>query len=169
MLQPTWGFSHWLLIVLAAVVLGAYFGVLGPVQEALEDKIEVIEKKIEQRLDKRQAALRMKLEKLGNQPKVQEKFVDSETAWAEAAVVLALFIFLTPIAVVMALVLIFFLCAAIAHMLPLPEAIPHKAAVAALLIVLALATFVVRDRWVPYAQYYAGWVAKAYLVATASS
>lgn len=166
MRESTWGFGQWLLLILAAVVVGAYFGVLGPVQEALEEKVDVIEKKIEQRLDKRQAALRLKLEKLGNQPKVQEKFVDSETAWAEAAVVLAFFIFLTPIAIAMAIVLLIFLCAAIAHMLPLPEAIPHKAAVAALLIIFALVTFVVRDRWVPYAQYYAGWVAKAYLVAT---
>ena len=158
----TWGVTQWVLLILAAVVVGAYFGVLGPVGEALEEKIAVIEKRLEQP----HAALRGKLEKLGNQPKVQEKFIESETAYAEAAVVLGLFIFLTPIAVAMAVVLLVFLAAAIAHMLPLPDAIPHKVKMAALILVLAIVVFAVRDRWVPYLEYYAGMVAKSYLVAT---
>jgi hypothetical protein len=163
-----WGISQWVLLILAAAVVAGYFGVLGPVLEALEDKIEVVEKKLEQRFDKPYAQIRSKLEKLGNQPKIQEKFVDPETAWVDAAVVLSLFVFLTPIAVTMAVVLLVFLCAGIAHSLPLPDGMPQQAVVAALLIGCAIATFVVRDYWVPYAQYYAGWVAKAYLVATSS-
>jgi hypothetical protein len=155
-----------LLLILAAVVVFGYFGALGPVVDALEDKVDVIEKKLEQRFDKPNAQLRAKIEKLGNQPKIQEKFLDTETAWIDAAVVLSLFVFLTPIALVMVIVLLVFLCAAIAHMLPLPEGIPHKLVMAVLLLACGIATFVVRDSWVPYAQYYAGWVAKAYLVAT---
>lgn len=162
----TWSVSQWVLLVLAAAVVFGYFGALGPVVDALEDKVEVIEKKLEQRFDTPHAQMRAKLEKLGNQPTIQEKFVDTETAWIDAAVVLSLFIFLTPIALAMVMVLLVFLCAGIAHMLPLPEGIPHKAIVAILLIACGIATFAVRDMWVPYAQYYAGWVAKAYLVAT---
>jgi type III secretory pathway component EscS len=160
----TWGVSQWVLLVLAAVVLGAYFGVLGPVGEALEEKIAVVE----QRLEQPHAALRSKLARLGDQPKVQEKFVDSETAYAEAAVVLGLFVFMTPIAVAMAVVLLVFLAAALAHMLPLPDTLPHKVKMAAMILVLAVALFAVRDWWVPYLEYYAGMVAKSYLVATGS-
>ena len=167
MSKGSWSVGQWTLMILAAVVIAAYVGIMGPVVDALDDKIGVIEKKIEQRLDKPQAAVRAKLERLGNQPQVKEKFVETETAYVDAAVILALFVFLTPIAIVMAFVLLVGLCAAIAHMLPVPEGM-HKAAVAALLLVIAIMCFAVRDYWVPYAQYYAGWVAKAYLVATAS-
>ena len=154
----TWGIKQWVLLILAAVVVAAYFGVLGPVGETLEEKIRAIEKP--------QAALLTKLETLGNQPKVRERFVHSETAWAEAAVVLGLFIFLTPIAVAMAVVLLVFVVAAVAHSLPLPDTIPVKLRMVAIMLVLATVTYAMRDRWVPHAEYYAGMVVKTYLVAT---
>jgi hypothetical protein len=166
MTGSTWSVSQWVLLILAAVVVCGYFGVLGPVVEAIDDKIDVIEKKLEQRFDKPHAQLRRMLEKLGNQPTIEEKFLDTETAWVDAAVILSLFVFLTPIALAMAIVLIVFLCAAIAHVLPLPEGIPHQAVMAMLLIACGIGIFLVRDAWLPHAQYYAGWVAKAYLVST---
>ena len=161
-MRSTWGISQWVLLILAAVVVGAYFGILGPVGDTLEEKIRAIEK----RLDKPQAALLTKLEKLGNQPKVRERFAPSETAWAEAAVVLGLFIFLTPIAVAMAVVLLVFVVAAVAHSLPLPETIPVKLRMVAIMLVLATITYAMRDRWMPHAEYYVGMVVKTYLVAT---
>ena len=167
MSRGSWGVGQWMLMILAAVVLAAYFGVMGPVVDALEDKIDVIEKKIEQRIDKPHAEMRTRLERLTKQTNVEEKFVETETAYVDAAVILALFVFLTPIAIVMAFVLLVGLCAAIAHVLPVPEGM-HKVAIAVLLLAIAVVCFAVRDYWVPYAQYYAGWVAKAYLVATAS-
>ena len=168
MTRSSWSFSQWVLIILAAVVIGGYFGALGPVVDALEDKIGAVEKKLEQRFDKPHAQMRAKLERLGNQPTIQEKFTDTETAWVDAAVILSLFVFLTPIAVIMMLVLLVFLCAAIADILPVPDAVPHKAVVVVLLLLCAIATFAAREYWIGYARYYAGWVAKAYLVATGS-
>ena len=162
MSRGSWGFGQWTLMVLAAVVLAAYFGVMGPVV----DKIHLFERKVDDRLDKPQAAMRAKLERFTKQTKVDERFVESETSHVDAAVILALFVFLTPIAVVMAFVLLVGLCAAIAHMLPVPDTL-HNVAIGVLLVVFAIGCFALRDYWFPYAQYYAGWVVKAYLVATA--
>ena len=51
MSRGSWGIGNWMLMILAAIVLAAYFGVMGPVVDALDDKIDVIEKKVEQRFD----------------------------------------------------------------------------------------------------------------------
>lgn len=166
MSRSTWGFSQWLLMVLAAGVVAAYFGALGPVVDTLEDKVDVIEKKIGAKLDTSQAHVRARLERLGNQPRVQEKFVDTETAWVDALVVLTLFVFLTPIAVVMALILLVFLLSAIAHTLPLPAAVPHRAVVLVLAVGVGIVIYMLQNAWVPFAEYYAGWVARAVLVVT---
>ena len=160
MARSTWSISQWVLLILAAVVVGSYFGVLGPVGDALEPQLKAIEKHIPQ------ATLRSQLERLGNQPKVRARFTESETARAEAAVILGLFVFLTPIAAGMAIVVLVFVLTAVAHTLPLPETIPIKLRMLALLFVLAIATYAVREHWAPTAEYYAGLVAKTYLVAT---
>lgn len=151
MAGSSWSISQWVLLILAAVVVGSYFGVLGPVGDALEPQFKVIE---------------TQLERLGNQPKVRARFTESETARAEAAVVLGLFVFLTPIAAGMAVVVLVFVLTAVAHTLPLPETIPIKLRMLALLLVFVIATYAVREQWLPTAEYYAGLVAKTYLVAT---
>lgn len=166
MSQSTWGFSQWLLLILAAVAVAAYFGALGSVVDTLEDKVEVVEKKISQRVEKSQAGVRAKLERVGKHQKVEETFVDTETAWVDALVVLSLFIFITPIAVIMAMVLVLFVLSAIAHMLPIPDGAPHRAAVVVLAAGLAVVIYVLSSAWVPYMQYYAAWVARAYVVVT---
>lgn len=165
MSQSTWGFSQWLLLILAAAVVAAYFGALGNVVDTLEEKVEVVEKKISQRVEKSQAGVRAKLERVGKNPKVEQQF-DTETAWVDALVVLSLFVFLTPIAIIMALILVVFVLSAVAHMLPLPDAIPHRAVVVVLALGLAVVIYAFNAAWVPYMQYYAAWVARAFLVVT---
>lgn len=167
MSQSTWGFSQWLLLILAAVVVAAYFGALGNVVDTLEDKVEVVEKKISQKLEKGQAGVRAKLDRVSKNPKIEERFIDTETAWVDALVVLSLFIFITPIAIIMAMILVLFVLSAVAHMLPIPDTIPHRAVVVGLAVGLAVVIYALDTAWVPYMQYYAAWVARAYLVVTA--
>lgn len=162
-----WGLSQWLLIVLAAVVLGAYLGALGPVVETLETKVDVVEGKVHQKVEKSQARVRAKLERLGNRPAAQNRFVDTQEAWTDALIVLTLFVFITPIAFMMAMILLVFLLSAIASALPVPSSIPQRAVVLVLAVGCAVLTWTIRDSWVPWAEYYASWVAKAYLVVTA--
>ncbi len=156
--------SQWILLILAAAVVAAYFGVLGHVVDALENKADVVEKKLDQKYDKQEGRIRAKLERLGSQPGIQQKF-DTEAAWADALFVLAVFIFLTPIAAAMAIVVLMFLFSAIASLIPF---VPHRVGVLSLAIVCAIAAYVASPKWVPYAEYYAGWVARAYLVITSS-
>jgi hypothetical protein len=158
--------SQWILLVLAAAVLAAYFGVLGPVIEALEEKIGVIERRMDERAGAgRPSGVRARLESLGHRdPRLEEKFVDPQDAWMEALVVLTLFIFVTPIALVMGGVLLFFLLAAIASLAP--PFIPHRVAMLALAIVCLIVTYLTAHVWGPSVNYYIGWVARAYLIVT---
>lgn len=157
--------KQWILLVLAAGVVAAYFGVLGPVIDVLEQKIATIEKKSEARVDGRTTSgVRARLESLGNDPRLEKKFSNSDDAWIEAMVVLGLFVFVTPIALVMAGVVVFFLLAALASLAP--PFVPHNVAMLVLAIVGVIATYVTAPLWSPSVQYYAGWVARAYLIVT---
>lgn len=158
--------SQWVLLVLAAGFLAAYFGVLGPVIDALEDKVGAVEQKRDERVDANTSGVRARLESLGSHPRLEKKFLDPEDAWMEALVVLTLFIFVTPIALIMGGVLVFFLIAAVAGLAP--SAIPHKVAMLVLAVVFLVATYLTAPYWGPPVQYYAGWVARAYLIVTAS-
>lgn len=157
--------SQWILLILAAGVLAAYFGVLGPVIDALEEKAGFVQEKLDQRVDgPPRSGVRSRLESLGNQPRLERKFMDPEDAWMEALVVLTLFIFVTPIALLMAGIVVFFVIAALASLAP--SFVPHKVAMLVLAIVGVIITYLTAPMWGPSVQYYVGWVARAYLIVT---
>lgn len=157
--------SQWILLVLAAGFLAAYFGVLGPVIDALEEKLGAVEQRMDERVDaKSTSGVRARLESLGGHPRLERKFLNPEDAYMEALVVLTLFVFVTPIALIMGGVLVFFLIAAIAALAP--SAIPHKVAMLVLAVAGLIVTYVTAPFWGPPVQYYAAWVARAYLVVT---
>ena len=146
----SWSWRSWVLFVLAAVVIGGYLGVLTPVQERLEElaKTEPIV----------QAA---------NQPMVSEAFKD-QGGRADAYVILFLFVFLSPLALVMAVTLVIFLLSAAALALA-PVMGGERNAMLVVEIVGAALVYVERSLWLPHAMYFLGLLARAYVVITAST
>jgi len=146
----SWSWRSWVLFVLAAVVIGGYLGVLTPVQERLEElaKTEPIV----------QAA---------NQPMVSEAFKD-QGGRADAYVILFLFVFLSPLALVMAVTLVIFLLSAAALALA-PVMGGERNAMLVVEIVGAALVYVERGLWLPHAMYFLGLLARAYVVITAST
>ena len=146
----SWSWRSWVLFVLAAVVIGGYLGVLTPVQERLEElaKTEPIV----------QAA---------NQPMVSEAFKD-QGGRADAYVILFLFVFLSPLALVMAVTLVIFLLSAAALALA-PVMGGERNAMLVVEIVGAAVVYVERGLWLPHAMYFLGLLARAYVVITAST
>jgi hypothetical protein len=158
--------SQWVLLILAAGFLAAYFGVLGPVVDALEEKVGLVEAQLDQKdIGQPRSGVRARLESLGQtDPRLDRKFVDPQDAWMEALVVLTLFVFVTPIALIMGGVIVFFLMAALAALAP--SFIPHKIAMLILTVVTVIVVYMTSSTWGPSVQYYAGWVARAYLIVT---
>jgi len=146
----SWSWRSWVLFILAAVVIGGYLGVLTPVQERLEElaKTEPIV----------QAA---------NQPMVSEAFKD-QGGRADAYVILFLFVFLSPLALVMAVTLVIFLLSAAALALA-PVMGGERNAMLVVEIVGAALVYVERGLWLPHAMYFLGLLARAYVVITAST
>jgi hypothetical protein len=142
----SWGWSNWMLFILAAVVVAAYLGVLAPVQERLEH---------------------LALVQAVNQPAVQEWFKD-DGGRADAFMVVLLFMFLSPLALFMAVTLVIFLLSALSTALG-PVMGGEKVAMLVLEVVGAGAVYVERDVWLPHALYFLGLLARAYIVITTSA
>lgn len=143
MILGVWGWSNRILFILSAVLVAAYFGVLAPVQERLEE------------LAVTQAA---------NNPMVAESFKDAGGR-ADAYIIVFLFIFLSPLALCMAVALAVFLLSALATALG-PVMGGERVAMLALEIAGAVTVYVERDVWLPHALYFLGLFARAYLVIT---
>ena len=144
----SWSWKTWLLVVLAAVVIGGYLGVLTPVQEQLEE------------LAKTAPILRA-----ANQPTVADAFKDPGGR-ADAYVILFLFVFLSPLALVMAVTLVIFLLSAAALALA-PVMGGERNAMLVVEIVGAALVYVERGLWLPHAMYFLGLLARAYVMITA--
>ena len=142
----SWGWSNWVLFILAAVVVAAYFGVLAPVQERLEH---------------------FALVHAVNQPDVQQKFKD-DGGRADAYVVVFLFMFLSPLAFFMAATIVIFLLSALSTMLA-PVLGGERIALLVVTIVGVGVVYVERAVWTPHALYLLGLLARAYLVITTSA
>ena len=146
MIFVTWRWSTWVLLILAALLVAAYFGVLAPVQERIEQ------------LAVAQAA---------NHPMVAETFKGAGGR-ADAYIVVFLFVFLSPLVLFMAVTLVIFLLSALAMALG-PVVGGEKTAMLVLEITSALVVYVERDVWLPHALYFLGLLARAYIVITAST
>ena len=142
MILGVWGWSNRILLILSAVLVAAYFGVLAPVQERLEE------------LAATQAA----------NPMVAESFKHAGGR-ADAYIILFLFIFLSPLALCMAVALAIFVLSALATALG-PVMGGERVAMLALEIAGAATIYVERDVWLPHALYFLGLFARAYLVIT---
>ena len=145
-----WSWKSWLLFVLAAVVIGGYFGVLTPVQERLEE-----------------LANTTTIARAANQPMVADAFKEPGGR-ADAYVIMFLFVFLSPLALVMAVTLVIFLLLVLANALG-PVMGGERVAMFVLEIAGAAAVYVERDVWLPHALYFLGLLARAYVVITAST
>ena len=142
----SWGSRSWLLFVLAAVVVGAYFGILGPVQERLEH-----------------LAKTAPIARAANQPMVAQTFKDPVEGRMDAYVVMFLFVFLSPLALFMAVTLAIFLLSAIASTLG-PVMGGEKVAMLILAIAGCAVVYVEQELWLPHAAYFLGLLARAYVV-----
>jgi hypothetical protein len=144
-LSRSW--KTWVLFVLAALVIGGYLGVLTPVQEQLEE-----------------LAKTAPIVRAANQPTVAGAFRDPGGR-ADAYVILFLFVFLSPLALVMAVTLVIFLLSAMALALA-PVMGGERNAMLVVAAVSAVAVYVERDLWLPHAMYFLGLLARAYVVIT---
>ena len=140
------GWRSWLLFFLAAVVVGSYFGILGPVQERLE-----------------RLAKAAPIARAANQPMVAETFKDPVEGRMDAYVVVFLFVFLSPLALFMAVALAIFLLSALSSMLG-PVMGGEKVAMLILAIAGCVVVYVEREVWLPHAAYFLGLLARAYVV-----
>lgn len=144
-----WGWRAWLLLVLAAAVVAFYFGVLTVVEERLQ-----------------QVAASATMERLASQPAVAEAFKDPSGGRMDAYVVMFLFVFLSPLALVMAVTLAIFLLSALATYLA-PLVGGERIAMLILELAAGAAIYVKQELWLPHAAYFFGLMARAYLVLVA--
>ena len=98
---------------------------------------------------------------------VSEAFKD-QGGRADAYVILFLFVFLSPLALVMAVTLVIFLLSAAALALA-PVMGGERNAMLVVEIVGAALVYVERGLWLPHAMYFLGLLARAYVVITAST
>lgn len=147
MILVYWNWKSWLLFVLAAGLITAYFGILAPVQEALED-----------------FARTAPIVRAANQPAVAEAF-NGPDGRGDAYSVMFLFVFLSPLALAMAVTLGIFLLWALAGALS-PVIGEEKIAVLVVEVVGAATIYLGRDAWLPNAMYVLGLLARAYVTIT---
>ena len=143
MIFGSWGLSKWILFILAAGVVASYFGVLAPVQERIEQ---------------------LAIAQAASQP--EDMFKDA-AGRADAYITVFLFVFLSPVALFMAVTIVIFLLSALSYTLG-PVMGGEKVAVFVLAIVGATAVYFERDVWLPHLLYFVGLFARAYLAITAT-
>jgi hypothetical protein len=167
---PSWGRGTWPLLILAAAVVVAYFGIVGSVHDLLETELRRTATRVGQVGAKvgqvaRVGRVGAGVKKLANQPRVADKFRDPFEGRVEAHVILFLFMFLSPITVVMATTLLLFLLAVCASVLA-PLVGSDKIAMLIAVVGFGGLAYVQSARWLPHASYVLGLVARAYIVAT---
>ena len=142
------GWRSWLLLVLAALVVASYFGVLGTVQDLL-DRVGTPEP----------------IQRLASQPKVAEAFKDYE-GLMDAYTVMFLFMFLSPLALGMAITLMIFVLSVLAAAVG-PLVGGEKIALFILELCGGAFVYLKQELWLPHVLYFLGLVARAYVVITA--
>jgi len=150
MILVAWNWKSIVLTVLGVGVLAAYFGLLAPVQERLEE-----------------LAKASPVARAASQPDVADSFKGSDGR-ADAYVVVFLFVFLSPLALAIAVTLGLFLLSAAAMFLA-PLIGGEKIAMLVVEIVGALVIYLERGVWLPHAMYYVGLLARAYVVITGTA
>jgi len=149
MIFASWSWRSWVLFVLAAVAVAAYFGVLPAVEQALEPPTvpEVVAK-------------------LAAQPKVAQSFSEPLYGRMDAWMLIFLFVFVSPLALLMAVTIGIFLLSALAGAFA-PLLGGEKIAMLVMEIGSIVAVFMTRDSWLPPLMYFLGLVARAYVVIAA--
>jgi len=143
-----WGWRSWLLLILAAVAVAGYFGALPTVEQALEHM-----------------AAPAVIERLASQPKVAHLFNEPLHGRMDAFVVIFLFIFVSPFALVMVVTIgIIFLSAIAGAVAPLLGG--EKVSMLVVELGSAIAILATRDSWLPPVMYFLGLIARAYVVIT---
>ena len=148
-LFASWGWRNWVLLVLAAVAVAGYFGVLPTVERALD-------------LPTAPAAI----ERLASQPGVTDSFSEPFHGRMDAWMVIFLFIFLSPLALFMAVTIgILFLSVLAGTLAP----VLGGERIAMLLVELGsgIAIFLTHGSWLPPVMYFLGLIARAYVVVAA--
>jgi hypothetical protein len=140
-----WGWRFWVLLILAAVGLLAYLGDLPPVESVLE-----------------QMGTPAVIERLANQPAVAQSFSDPFEGRMDAYAVLFLFVFVTPLALFMAVTLVIFVLSALASALG-PVLGGEKSAALILEIGGGILVYAKSDAWLPHVAYFLGLIARAYV------
>jgi hypothetical protein len=144
-----WGWRAWVLLVLAAAVVASYFGVLPVVEDRLQ-----------------QMAGSKTIERLAGQEAVAETFKDPSGGRMDAYVVMFLFVFLSPLALVMAVIFTIFVLSALAtHLAPLVGG--ERIALIIVTLGAGIFVYVKQDLWLPHAAYFLGLLARAYIVIVA--
>jgi len=148
MLLALYGWRFWVLVVLAAAVILGYFGVLSIVQTRLEE-----------------FGTSGPISRLASQPRVAESFKDKDGGRMDAYVVMFLFVFLSPLALFMSVVLTIFLLSALATAIG-PLIGGERIALLVLEVVAGALVYVKQDLWLPHVAYFLGLMARAYVVIT---
>jgi hypothetical protein len=142
----TWRF--WVVLLVAIGVVAAYFGLLASVNARLEE-----------------LAASGPIVRLANQPGVKDTFKDPSGGRMDAYVVMFLFVFLSPLAIFMAVVLAIFLLSALSIAVA-PVLGGERIALLVLEIVAGFLVYWKQEAWLPHVSYYLGLLARAYVVIT---
>jgi hypothetical protein len=142
----TWRF--WVVLLVAIGVVAAYFGLLASVNARLEE-----------------LAASGPIARLANQPNVKDTFKDPSGGRMDAYVVMFLFVFLSPLAIFMTVVLAIFLLSALSVAVA-PVLGGERNALLALEIVAGILVYWKQEVWLPHVSYYLGLLARAYVVIT---
>ena len=149
MVFAAWGWRSWLLLALSALAVMSYLGVMPTVERALE-------------LPTAPAVIA----KLANQPEVAKSFGEPLYGRMDAWIVIFLFVFLSPVALLMVVVIGIIILSVLANLVA-PLLGGEKLAMLVLEIASGIAIFVSRDAWLPPLMYFLGLIARAYVVIAA--
>jgi hypothetical protein len=148
MILALYGWRFWVLLIVAVVIVGAYFGLLVSVQDRLEE-----------------LAASAPISRLANQPTVKDTFKDPSGGRMDAYVVMFLFVFLSPLAIFMLVVIAIFLLSALSITVA-PVLGGERIAMLVLEIVAGVLIYWKQDLWLPHVAYFLGLMARAYVVIT---
>ena len=149
MIFMTWGWRSWLLLVLAAAAVAGYFGAVPTVERALE-------------LPTAPAVVA----RLASQPTVVQSFSEPVYGRMDAWMAIFLFVFLSPLALILGVTILLLFLFALAGTLG-PVLGGEKMAMLLIEIASGVAIIVTRATWLPHVLYFLGLIARAYVVVTA--